>query len=151
MLFGGIGCQFLRKGAQMPDPQKEKTDKRSVSFPISLLERALERAEGSFSGYLQDLIRRDLDGAPVKPDPMSPSIVVDLTRVLCGELDGEEMADLLSGESQPRILRSLLDSERKYRLRLVAEGKGKYGSEKFGKDPHNPDYTPKSKRSTKAQ
>jgi hypothetical protein len=93
----------------------DKSIKKSISFPPGLLESALGRATsdhaGNLSRYLQVLIERDLSGDN-EPDPLSPTIIVDLARRLCGEMDAADIAlrlESLGQVAQSKLLRNLLE------------------------------------------
>lgn len=98
---------------------KDKIKSKSVSLPPELWLRieakAASQYDGNRSNYAKVLFERDL--AAESFSPVSQDIVYALAKVLCGELDADELNCLLNGKSQPHILRDLLRSELT-RLRL---------------------------------
>jgi len=90
------------------DPEREKVISRSISLPESWFEKLDDQAKEHFGGnrskYLQSLIGRDLDNGPA--NPLSKTIIVDLARVLVGELDAEELKAHLKDKDQRKLLQA---------------------------------------------
>jgi len=61
----------------------------------------------SVSAYVRSVVERDVSGGGPS-DAMSPTVLVDLTRRLLGELDAEAMAIVMSGRDQRRELQRAL-------------------------------------------
>lgn len=89
---------------------EQKTEKITISLPGLLAERANKRADsltrGVFSAYVRTLIERDLNDET--PEPKSPTVLVDLTYRLLGDLDGEEMEKRVGGLDQRKVLADML-------------------------------------------
>jgi hypothetical protein len=89
---------------------REKAVSRSISLPESWFEKldkeARERFGGNRSKYLQALIERDLGNS--MPEPLSPTVLIDLTRALSGEIDAQEITRRIGFVDQPRLLRKWL-------------------------------------------
>lgn len=83
-----------------------------IYFDDDLLDQAQERARANgekFSAYVQRLVAADLSNEVIAaPDPLSPTIITDLFRVLSGELDARELQEFLQSADQPRLLQSVL-------------------------------------------
>lgn len=80
-----------------------------VYFDDALLEKGQAKAAaqgGKFSTYIQRLIESDL--ANEAPKPLSPTVIVDLTKTLSGELDAKAIAQKLGNADQPKLLRGWL-------------------------------------------
>jgi len=81
---------------------------------IKIHDRAKQRYSGKVSAYVRDLIEKDLSGEPVDggTDALSPQILEELSRRLCGELIASELATQLAKgsqyPSQAHLLKDLL-------------------------------------------
>ncbi len=120
--MGSSGCYpllpvssvFLRtkcyRAQQGGVDDETKYPKKSVSFPPDMLKSALARAKtsvkGTFAGYIQSLVARDLRNEPI--DAMSDNIMESLTRRLCSERDEARIRPLLTGLDQRDELAELL-------------------------------------------
>ena len=111
-------CQEFRVGkthtawlfGSMSDVLADKSVKISMSLPDSLLQKidrnVLDSKEDR-SSWIRGAMRQKLENQ-TPTDPMSPSILVDLTKSLCGEIDAREMEAICGTSDQPRALRKLL-------------------------------------------
>lgn len=97
----------------------EKKARQGISIPPDLLASAKERAKNNLSAYVRGLIKKDLAGEE-DADALSTTVVVDLTRRLCGEIDATEMSYLIEGTSQPKVLREMLQVKLE-EMRRIAE------------------------------
>jgi len=88
---------------------EEKFVRHSFSFPPELLERLRGRTD-NMSAHVRLLIENDLNGNPSPPDALSANIVVDLARVLVGELDAQKIAKAVGDSNQPEMLQAWLRS-----------------------------------------
>jgi hypothetical protein len=102
----------------MGELKKSATVERTtISLDVEIFRKAKHKADTKglkFSNYLASLVAKDVAGeVVVADDPTSSTVVVDLARVLVGELDAKEVAKKLGGQDQPKVLqqwlRSLLD------------------------------------------
>ena len=107
--------------------KKTDTTKRitsSLSIDPTLLAKAKERAGVQpFSDYIRQLIENDLSGNKEIPSPLSPTVLVDLMRVLSGEIDARRYAAALANSDVPdqaAHLRELLLRDLKEAAALAA-------------------------------
>lgn len=89
-------------------------ERTTVSLDSEIFGKAKRKAEIKglkFSNYLASLITKDVANESfVADNPMSSTIVVDLARVLVGELDAKEVAKRLGDQDQPKVLQAWLRS-----------------------------------------
>jgi hypothetical protein len=88
---------------------EEKFVRHSFSFPPELLNRLRGRTD-NMSAYVRTLIENDLDNKRAEPDALSATIVVDLARVLVGELDAQKVSNSIGNANQPEMLQAWLRS-----------------------------------------
>jgi predicted DNA binding CopG/RHH family protein len=92
--------------------QVDKVIKKSVSMRESTLIEAEKKAKmahgGNLSGYIAALVERDLSGETSKPNALSETIILDLATRLLGELDAQELRQVLTDLNQPKVLQGLL-------------------------------------------
>lgn len=91
----------------MTEMDDGKFVRQSISLPPTLLTRLRETTSNS-SAYIRTLIENDLDGRVPEPKALSSTIIVDLARVLSGEIDAQIIAKKLAGADQPMMLRAWL-------------------------------------------
>jgi hypothetical protein len=70
-------------------------------------QRAEEEKAASVSAYVRRLVERDIEGGG-PADAMSPTVLVDLAKRLCGELTAESIAKAMAGADQRRELQRML-------------------------------------------
>jgi hypothetical protein len=76
-----------------------------------VFEKGVQRFDTKKAGpFIKSLVEKQLSKAqPLdNPEPLAPNVIVDLTTRLLGEIDAQEMAKLLEGKDQPRVLRTIL-------------------------------------------
>lgn len=73
-----------------------------------MLESIKERAGGNVSGYIRNLVEADLRGQPEPARPLSPNILVEIAKVLIGELDAQDVERRVAGQDQRRLLQAWL-------------------------------------------
>jgi hypothetical protein len=93
-------------------------------FASEVERRSAAAHDGKSSAYFRAAIERDIRGGG-PADALSPTVLVDLTRRLLGELDAEEMARAMEGKDQRQKLRRMLE-------RVL--------SEEFDLDLYGPEY-----------
>lgn len=86
----------------------DKFVRQSISFPPKLLSRVRANTD-NLSAYVRALIEQDLENHSAESRALSATIIIDLARVLLGELDAQELETLLDDKvNQPKLLQGLL-------------------------------------------
>lgn len=73
-------------------------------------QRVRQQYQGKPGRLVREAVENFLAG-DTAPHALSPDVVVQLTRALCGEIDAREMGFLLGDTDQPRMLRDIIQRE----------------------------------------
>ena len=82
--------------------------------------KAKTEHDGKISAYVRAVLERDLSGKGVTPDALSPTIMVDLTKALCGDLVSKGLLAALGERDQRIELGHLLATWRPRRQKTTA-------------------------------
>ena len=94
----------------MPNKQDPLFEKKSISFPVDLLDWAQKQATqrgGTLSGYIQSLIDSDKKGTTSYPEPDSPDAITQLAAKFTPTL-ANRLAKVLANYDQPELLSDIL-------------------------------------------
>jgi hypothetical protein len=92
---------------QMADSEVDsKSIKAGFSAPVDVITRARKKAGSNFSAYITGLIEKDLKN--VQPELLSSTVIVDMARLLVGELDARKLARQIGDADQPEMLQKWL-------------------------------------------
>jgi hypothetical protein len=105
-------------------------ERTTISLDAEIFKKAKRKSESKglkFSNYLAGLVSKDVaDEVVAVDDPMSSTVIVDLARVLSGEIDAQSIAKKLGSANQPMMLRQwvrdLAESEPEDSERLDIRG-----------------------------